>query len=88
MEDAGSLAQLAGLVPAADEEVGGWVEDAFDEADEEADGNHVVAGSGGCEGEREHCPYELAAGDPDRGADFGEDELRGELADDLWGDFV
>lgn len=83
VENARSLAQLARLVPTPDEKVCRRVEDALHETDEKSDRDDVVAGRGGGKAESEDRPDELAAGDPDRGADFGEDELAGQLADDI-----
>lgn len=83
MKYAGSFAQLARFVPAADEEVGGGIEDALDEAHEEANSDDLTARGRGGKSEREECPDELAARYPDGRANLGENELRGELPDDI-----
>jgi hypothetical protein len=83
VENAGALRELARLVPGAQDHVRGRVEDALQQADEEADRDDVVGGCHGGQAEGEHCPDELAGRDPDGGADFCQDDLAGDLADDV-----
>ena len=83
VENAGSFGEFARLVPGAENHVRGRVEDGLEQADEEADGDDVVGRGHGGEAEGEHCPDKLAGGDPDGGTDFGQDYLRGHLADDV-----
>lgn len=83
MEDAGSLAQLARLVPASDEEMGCRVKDTLHETDKEPDRDDVVTGRCGSEAEREHRPDEFAAWNPDGRADLGQDKLTGQLTNDI-----
>lgn len=80
VEDAGPLAQLARLVPAAQDGVRGRVEAGLGEADEEANRHHVLGAGGQGEAEGQQRPDELAARDPDRGPDPpGQHHLRRDL---------
>ena len=47
MEDTGSLGELGRLIPGSEDHVRGRVEDGFEQADEEADGDDVVGGRDG-----------------------------------------
>ena len=77
----------AGAPPAADyDAIAAVIQlyiDGLEQADEEADGDDVVGRGHGGKAEGDHCPDKLAAGDPDGGTDFGQDYLRGHLADDV-----
>lgn len=83
MENTGAFPELARLVPTADQEVRGGIEDTLDETDQEANSNDLVATARSSKTESQDCPYKLTAWDPNRGPNFGEDELGRELPDDI-----
>jgi len=75
MEYTGSFPKLGRFVPRPNQEMGGRVEDGLGEPDEETDGDDLVRSCCSCQTEREDCPHNFAGGNPDRGSDFGEDNL-------------
>lgn len=85
MEDTGAFPQLARLVPAPNQKVGGGIEDTLNQADQEADGDDLIAAARSGEAERQDRPYQLTAWDPYRRSDFGENKLGRQLSDDISG---
>lgn len=83
MENASSLAQLARLVPSSKDSVSSWVKDRLCKSDEESDYDDMVAGFRCRKRESQHCPHQLAAWYPYRWADFRENDLTGNLANNV-----
>lgn len=83
VEDTSTLCKLRRLVPRPQDHMRSRIEDRFEQTNEEANGDNMLRCGHGRKAEREHRPQQLAGGYPNAGANLRQNNLAGNLSDDV-----